>query len=51
MFTTTQTEDTKTASTTGWNDDTDGRFFTITASLFNARFTEGATALLQSYDA
>ena len=49
--TTTQTVDQTTQSAGGWNDEADGRFFTIVASLFAPRFTEGATALLQSYDA
>ena len=51
METTTHTQDRTTVSASAWDDDTDGRFFTITAAVFDPRFTEGASALLQSYDA
>jgi hypothetical protein len=51
MAMTTHTE--KPAQTTAatWDDETDGRFFAIVAALFSPRFTEGASALLMSYDA
>ncbi|MGB8652082.1 MAG: hypothetical protein WCD35_15635 [Mycobacteriales bacterium] len=34
-----------------WNDDVDSAFFRITAVIFSPRFTEGASALLGSFDA
>lgn len=51
MATTTSTD--KPAQTTAgtWDDETDGRFFAIVATLFAPRFTEGASALLMTYDA
>ena len=35
---------------TSWNDDRDGVFFRITATLFPATFVYGAGVLLASYD-
>lgn len=35
---------------TTWNDDRDGAFFRITATLFPPAFTSGASVLLASYD-
>lgn len=33
-----------------WNDETDPAFFTVTARLFSAAFTLGASVLLASFD-
>jgi hypothetical protein len=33
-----------------WSDDVDAAFFRITAAVFSPRFTDGAGALLASFD-
>ena len=39
-----------TAPVVVWSDDIDAAFFRITAAVFSPRFTEGASALLGSFD-
>ena len=39
-----------TAPVVAWSDDIDSVFFRITAAIFSPRFTDGASALLGSFD-
>ncbi len=44
------TENQLNAPFVGWSDDVDAAFFRITAAIFTPSFTEGASALLGSFD-
>jgi hypothetical protein len=39
-----------TAPVIAWSDDVDAAFFRITAAIFSRSFTDGASALLGSFD-
>jgi hypothetical protein len=39
-----------TAPVIAWSDDVDTAFFRITAAIFTRRFTDGASALLGTFD-
>lgn len=45
-----ENQSTATLPVLAWSDDVDTAFFRITAALFSRRFTDGASALLGSFD-